>query len=141
MCVCLSLSIHIYIYIYIYIHYLGASRAPPSVGWSPGSDLVLAGGGPKEVLLLLLLHVHMHDIYIYIYIYIKGSCLKRQLNINCLLRLKFVCYGRFPKFHRVFSGRDPGAFTCWLHPVSITRFPLRRFSPGAGLLRNPFVHR
>ena len=28
-----------------------------------------------------------------------------------------------------------------LHPVSITRFPLRRFSPGAGLLRNPFVHR
>ena len=27
-----------------------------------------------------------------------------------------------------------------LHPVSITRFPLTRFSPGAGLLRNPFVH-
>ena len=28
-----------------------------------------------------------------------------------------------------------------IHPVSITRFPLTRFSPGAGLLRNPFVHR
>ena len=28
-----------------------------------------------------------------------------------------------------------------LHPVSITRFPLRRFSPGAGLLRNHFLHR
>ena len=28
-----------------------------------------------------------------------------------------------------------------LHPVSITRFLLRRFSPGAGLLRNRFVHR
>ena len=28
-----------------------------------------------------------------------------------------------------------------IHPVSITKFPLRRFSPGAGLLRNPFVHR
>ena len=27
-----------------------------------------------------------------------------------------------------------------LHPVSITRFPLTRFSPGAGLLRNPFVY-
>ena len=26
-----------------------------------------------------------------------------------------------------------------LHPVSITRFPLTIFSPGAGLLRNPFV--
>ena len=25
-----------------------------------------------------------------------------------------------------------------VHPVSITRFPLRRFSPGAGLLRNHF---
>ena len=25
-----------------------------------------------------------------------------------------------------------------LHPVSITRFPLRRFSPGAGLLRYVF---
>ena len=32
---------------------------------------------------------------------------------------------------------------CTMHytPVSIPRFPLRRFSPGAGLLRNPFVHR
>ena len=28
-----------------------------------------------------------------------------------------------------------------IHPVSITRFPLGRFSPGARLLRNPFVHR
>ena len=28
-----------------------------------------------------------------------------------------------------------------VHPVSITRFPLRRPSPGAGLLRNIFVHR
>ena len=28
-----------------------------------------------------------------------------------------------------------------VHPVSITRFSLRIFSPGAGLLRNPFVQR
>ena len=28
-----------------------------------------------------------------------------------------------------------------VHPVSITRFPLARLSPGSGLLRNPFVHR
>ena len=33
-------------------------------------------------------------------------------------------------------------YTCHvLHPVSITRFPLTRFSPGSGLLRNPFFHR
>ena len=28
-----------------------------------------------------------------------------------------------------------------LHPLSITRFPLIIFSPGAGLLRNPSLHR
>ena len=28
-----------------------------------------------------------------------------------------------------------------IHTVSITRFPLRRFSPGAGLLRNLYSHR
>ena len=28
-----------------------------------------------------------------------------------------------------------------LHPVSITRFPLTRFSPGAGLLSNLLFHR
>ena len=28
-----------------------------------------------------------------------------------------------------------------LHPVSITRFPLTRFSPGCALLSNPFFHR
>ena len=27
-----------------------------------------------------------------------------------------------------------------VHPVSVRRFPLRRFSPGAGLLRNPLFH-
>ena len=31
--------------------------------------------------------------------------------------------------------------TTFLNPVSITRFPLRRFSPGAGLLRNRLFHR
>ena len=29
-------------------------------------------------------------------------------------------------------------YVLYLHPVSITRFPLRRFSPGAGLLRYAF---
>ena len=33
------------------------------------------------------------------------------------------------------------SLTQTVHPVSITRFPLRRFSPGAGLLRNLFVPR
>ena len=36
------------------------------------------------------------------------------------------------------NGHYKLARTRRLHPVSITRFPLSRFSPGAGLLRNPF---
>ena len=40
---------------------------------------------------------------------------------------------------RAADERDPDPL--YIHPVSITRFPLRRFSPGAGLLRNRFVHR
>ena len=55
-------------------------------------------------------------IYIYIYVYREGE----------------VHRERDAKFSTI---------KCLLHPVSITRFPLRRFSPGAGLLRNPFVHR
>ena len=31
--------------------------------------------------------------------------------------------------------------TSIIHPVSITRFPLTRFSRGSGLLRNPLFHR
>ena len=40
------------------------------------------------------------------------------------------------------SDRQCNAVKCHepLHPVSITRFPLSRLSPGAGLLRNPFVY-
>ena len=56
-------------------------------------------------------------IYIYIYIYIEHS-----------------------KFAQALDLTFPGARAS-LHPVSITRFPLTRLSPGSGLLRNPFVHR
>ena len=38
------------------------------------------------------------------------------------------------------SDRRRRLFELQLHPVSITRFPLRRSSPGAGLLRYVFVH-
>ena len=72
------------------------------------------------------MYIHTH-IYIYIYICI---------HIN--KEMKVSLGGR--RASRPSSPRPaPGGF--WAHPVSITRFPLRRFSPGAGLLRNPFVHR
>ena len=35
----------------------------------------------------------------------------------------------------------PSGWWWCIHPVSITRFSITRFSPGSGLLRNPFLHR
>ena len=60
------------------------------------------------------------NIYIYIYIYIH------------ILHIRLAApRGALPE--RARGGRA-------VHPVSITRFPLSRFSPGAGLLRNPFFY-
>ena len=47
----------------------------------------------------------------------------------------------FPPKIRTSGGRGRSWHYDAIHLVSITRFPLSRFSPGAGLLRNPFVHR
>ena len=69
-----------------------------------------------------------------------------------LLCLRIICFMFVALLCLLFSCMSYTCFVCvvstWLgrclyclHPVSITRFPLRRFSPGAGLLRNPFVHR
>ena len=43
-----------------------------------------------------------------------------------------------PRRRRRAGDRVSATFLNLLHPVSITRFPLSRFSPGAGLLGNPF---
>ena len=56
-------------------------------------------------------------VYIYIYIYM------------------YVCVYIYIYIY-IYTYIHSGATTC-LHPVSMTRFPLSRFSPGAGLLRNP----
>ena len=72
------------------------------------------------------IYIHMITciyIYIYIHIYMGGFTARRQQRPKCPPR------------------RPAGLRQGGVHPVSITRFPLRRFSPGAGLLRNPFVHR
>ena len=66
----------------------------------------------------------MYMYYIYIYMYIQTAN-DESVRRRALLR------------DEPHDGRALGT----LHPVSITRFPLTRFSPGAGLLRNPFVHR
>ena len=70
-------------------------------------------------------------IYICIYIYVCIISIISYTNNIWLLR---------PGLPLVEDVAEPSAGTV-IHPVSITRFPLRRFSPGAGLLSNPFVHR
>ena len=62
-------------------------------------------------------------VYIYIYIYV------------------YVCIYIYIYKLQLTIVRDTNYSLRILHPVSITRFPLRKFSPGAGLLRNLFVHR
>ena len=70
-------------------------------------------------------YYYHYCVYIYIYIYIHT----------------YIWGGGLPPHRGSSEFRQtqdlPFAFMV-LHPVSITRFPLRRFSPGAGLLRNPF---
>ena len=68
-------------------------------------------------------------------------CFGRRFACRCFLfaRLSFrtLEWYRFVSLtKRQLSLRGP-----LLHPVSITIFPLIIFSPGAGLLRNPFVPR
>ena len=83
-------------------------------------------------------------IYIYIYIWQDSNLTKRCFLYTGLYR--FIFRG----VH--FWGVNKWKFIVWviytntyiyiyIHPVSITRFPLTRFSPGSGLLRNPFFHR
>ena len=70
----------------------------------------------------IYIHIYMLYIYIYIYIYIYNRGFSRS--------------PRSADRRCISDTPSPP-----IHPVSITRFPLSRFSPGAGLLRNPFFHR
>ena len=67
----------------------------------------------------------IYDIYIYIY--------NSWMNLGVVAEVAGGVGDVAPEGELVLEGH--------LHPVSITRFPLRRFSPGAGLLRNTFVYR
>ena len=72
-------------------------------------------------------------VYIYIYIY-THVCMHRFFLSLCLL---ISCYLMFLLLWLFFVkiGCLFQKSVLPLHPVSITRFPLSRFSPGAGLLR------
>ena len=77
-------------------------------------------------------------IYIYIYTYIQTYI---YIYIHMYKGLQ-ECGGAREDPHLV---HQPGPYAALhqghiVYPVSTTRFPLTRFSPGAGLLRNPFVY-
>ena len=77
-------------------------------------------------------------IYIYIYIYI-GYTYNRSF-VHCSYdgpgSKQEKGEGSF-ETHLIVEMRS-GRSCARVHPVSMTRFPLSRFSPGAGLLRNPY---
>ena len=136
----LSLYICIYIYMYIYIYicvyiYIYKYVCIYIYIW------------------YIYIYIHIHTcmcmcIYIYIYIYV---CVHIYIYIYiCIYTLyRRICYiiyfvhqfrtdVRTRRRRRSWESRGRAR----THPVSITRFPLTRFSPGSGLLRNRlFVHR
>ena len=82
----------------------------------------------------IYIYTHVH-IYIYIYIYIIIVVIITIITGTPrreLLHIFRPCAAP--------PGSPPpvAASGSCIHPVSITRFPLSRFSPGAGLLRNTF---
>ena len=88
----------------------------------------------------IYIYIYMYTyIHIYIYIYIYSPTIiqneqKLGLQKNTLKFTPLAMYISNNKPLVIYTSGN-------IHPVSITRFPLRRFSPGARLLRNLFVHR
>ena len=83
-------------------------------------------GGDTYIYIYIYIFIYMYiyiyislSLYIYIYIYI--SSLSASLSLSLYIYIYIYIYILY-----------------MLHPVSIARFPLARFSPGAGLLRYVF---
>ena len=113
---CVYIYIYIYIslslYIYIYIYYTYIS-------------------------VVIYIYTHIH-ISLYIYIYSLHVCTSLSLSLYIYI---YIFIHRPARVHARPQGQARevgGAERETIRPVSITRFPLSRFSPGAGLLRNPF---
>ena len=103
------------VYIYIYIHtHIYPDRCVNN------SSLATTGG--EDIYIILYIYIYM---YTYIYIHIMGRARDTNLSGRALSQASGQSSGR---------PAGPGG----LHPVSITRLPLRRFSPGAGLLSSLF---
>ena len=110
-CIYIYIYICIHIYIYIYIHI--------------------------HIYIYICLSICSYYIYIYIHMY-------TYIYIYTHMYIYIYIYDRpqhaaSPSFQRRAAMRYKDCEK--IHPVSITRFPLTRFSPGSGLLRNMFVHR
>ena len=64
-------------------------------------------------------------------IILHHTCTYRYIHIYIYVQHHFVAATLYAARNSIISK---------LHPVSITRFPLTRLSPGSGLLRNRFLH-
>ena len=96
------------------------------------------------------IYIYIHrerDVYIYIYMYTCiYTCMDTCVYIYIYIYICMYIYAHI--YIYIYTQRERErdthiyvymyVFRC-VHPVSITRFPLTRLSPGSGLLRNPFL--
>ena len=111
---------YIHIYIYIYTHVLRETHDAAPRRTSP----------PKGV---SFVHVSRETLTIILYSYPK-LMVYRSYSISIVLVVILLIY--YSYIISIFVTPCHTSPPKGVHPVSITRFPLRRFSPGAGLLRN-----
>ena len=120
-CIIIIINILCYYYYYYYYYYyiyilLLYYRTTLRIH---ARKLHLHGRFPKFYRVFLYVYIYIYiylytyvsmyiciHIYIYIYIYIPVCRVPTRAVSRPFLRAKD--YGRFPKFHRVFLGRDPG---------------------------------
>ena len=88
------------------------------------------------VYVYIYIYTYIH-VYVYIYIYIVF--VRRSSLLRMLLTEYEEIISSF-NVERLDIHLNSPLFWCDTNPVSITRFPLSRFSPGAGLLRYRFFH-
>ena len=138
--ICIYIYIYMYIYIYVYI-YIYIHICICIYDWHFSVEMII-----HNTLQALRLFIHF-DV---------EMTIRSSLRALCFVAL-CILFQHGTKQRDVlhsFGKRGRGVLAAtwdktWrrahlkqtIQPVSITRFPPRRFSPGAGLLRNPFVHR
>ena len=146
----ICIRVYIYIYIYMYTYYNKHTHTNKSNSASKLTSINsyfgerLAGealqeprrvvpGGHLGTNILYTVNRHLRSILLLLLLLLVSIIITLITNLSIVITVSHGVPAVFVK--------GTSCFVWCVHPVSIARFPLRRFSPGAGLLRNRFVHR